>query len=164
MTRYLDIHGDEHERPASAPVSWRIGGYGIIARSSSLLMVRTVLPSAWTWDLPGGGIRLDPEETIIEGIVREVYEETGYRFEPDADTLSLTDDTFFRPPSGDFWRMLTFTVQGNVEDEPDSQWIPPDDEIAEVAWIDPATLGSGDILLPHWATLARLGYLREPTS
>ena len=34
------------------------------------------------WSLPGGGI--DFEESISDGVVREVYEETGYRVEPGA--------------------------------------------------------------------------------
>ncbi len=33
-----------------------------------------------TWELPGGGIELG--ETIVEAAVREMYEETGIRIEP----------------------------------------------------------------------------------
>ena len=34
------------------------------------------------WSLPGGGI--DYDESILAGVVREVYEETGYHVEPGA--------------------------------------------------------------------------------
>lgn len=161
MRRYLDIHGDEHERPADAEVRWRIGGYGVIVRDGRLLMVETVLPSRWRWDLPGGGIRLEPEETILEGITREVHEETGYRFRPDASTLVLVDDTCFRPPSGQYWRMLTFAVRGDVDAAPDPHWWQPGEEIARVAWIDPATLRPDDILRAHRRLLGKLGLIER---
>ena len=159
MRRYLDIHGNVHERPADAPVRWRVGGYAVILREGRLLMVETVLPSRWKWDLPGGGIRLDPEETIFEGIVREVHEETGYRFHADATTLRLVDDAFFRPPSGTYWRMLTFVARGDADKEPDPAWMQPRDEIARVSWVDPASLRQEDVLQPHWKMLASLGVI-----
>lgn len=34
------------------------------------------------WSLPGGGVEFD--ESITDGLVREVFEETGYRIEPGA--------------------------------------------------------------------------------
>lgn len=159
MRRYFDVDGNEHERPADAPAQWRIGGYGVVERDDRLLLVETILPSRQRWDLPGGGIHLDPEETILEGIVREVHEETGYRFRPDATTLRLVDDAFFRPPSGRFWRMLTFAARGDVDAEPDPAWMQPRDEIARVAWVDPLELHQDDVLQPHWDLLVKLGYL-----
>jgi len=159
VRRYLDTHGNSHARPAGAPVLWRVGGYGVVERDGRLLLVETVLPSRQRWDLPGGGIRLDPEETILEGIAREVYEETGYRFRPDATTLALVDDAFFRPPSGAYWRMLTFAVRGDVDADPDPSWSRPSDEIVRVEWVDPSTLRRGDILAPHWKLLSSLGLI-----
>ncbi len=38
--------------------------------------------SAPEWSLPGGGIDFD--EAVLDGVVREVYEETGYHVEPGA--------------------------------------------------------------------------------
>ena len=45
--------------------------------------------SAPAWSLPGGGIEFD--ESIRDGLVREVFEETGYHVEPGA---LLADDFF----------------------------------------------------------------------
>ncbi|MDQ3539679.1 MAG: NUDIX domain-containing protein [Chloroflexota bacterium] len=159
MTRYIDINGDLHERPADAPVQWRIGGYGVIERDGQLLMVEPIWASGWSWNLPGGGIELDPEETILDGIVREVFEETGYRFSPDPDTLAPLGDAFFRTPSGNYWRSVTFTVRGNVGDHPAYDWLQPDDEIVRVAWVNPATLRKNDVHWFHWDVLVKLGYI-----
>jgi 8-oxo-dGTP pyrophosphatase MutT (NUDIX family) len=164
VTRYIDLYGEWHERPEGTPAEWRIGGYAIIERDGCLLLVETVLPSAWAWDLPGGGIHLTPEETILDGISREVHEETGYRFTPAADTLVLVDDAFFRPPSGAYWRMLTFAVQGDVDGEPPDGWKPPVAEIAHVSWVPVRALRPGDLMPRQWNTLVRLGFLEKRAS
>ena len=55
--------------------------------------------SAPAWSLPGGGIGF--EESIRDGLVREVYEETGYHVAPG---LLLVDDFFTaRGRSFDGW-------------------------------------------------------------
>jgi 8-oxo-dGTP pyrophosphatase MutT (NUDIX family) len=161
MKRYIDLYGKEHERPAETPVQWRIGGYGVVEREGRLLMVEPVWTTGWTWDLPGGGVRLMPEETILEGIVREVYEETGHRFTPDAATLTHHGDIFFRTLEGRFLRSITFTVHGVVEAEPDPAWTRPEDEIARVAWVDPSTLRREEVHFHHWDVLVKLGYVSE---
>jgi ADP-ribose pyrophosphatase YjhB (NUDIX family) len=153
VTVYRDIDGNPHERPADAPVRWRIGGYGVIERDGRLLLVQPV----WTpgWNLPGGGVKLDPDETILEGITREVFEETGYRFTPDPATLAFLGDECFRAPSGRFMRSVTFTVRGDAGDAPEPGWVAPDDEIVRVAWVDPATLGPDDVQWFHWESGGR---------
>ncbi len=161
MRQYLDIHGAPHERPEGAPAIWRIGGYGVIERDGSLLMVETILPSRWRWDLPDGDIHLDPEETILEGIAREMLEETGYQFSPDATTPGLVDDAFMRPPSGAYWHILTFAVRGSVGADPDPDWVRTGDEISQLSWVDPGTLRRSDMVPPHWNLLERLGYVSQ---
>ncbi len=161
MTRYLDIDGNAHERPDDAPVRWRVGGYGVIERDGHLLLVEPIWATSWIWNLPGGGVHLDPDESIVEGIAREVMEETGYRFEPDPATLAFLGDEFFRAPSGRFMHSVTFTVRGTVADAPDARWALPEDEIVRVAWVDPAMLRREDVQWFHWRALARLGYVTE---
>lgn len=162
MTRYLDIDGNEHDRPIDAPVRWRIGGYGVIERDGLLLLVEPIWATTWIWNLPGGGVHLEPEESIIEGITREVYEETGYRFVAEPASLALLGDLFFLSPTGKFFRSITFTVRGTVDDDPDASWLAPEDEIVRVAWVDPTTLHKEDVQWFHWHALVRLGYVSEP--
>ena len=161
MTRYVDIHGNPHERPSDAPVRWRIGGYGVIERAGHLLLVEPIWASGWTWNLPGGGVHLNPEETIIDGIEREVYEETGYRFTADPGSLAFLGDAFFRSPKGKYMRSITFTVRGDVNNEPEPGWLPPDDEIIRVAWVDPGTLRKHEVQWLHWNALVKLDYVTD---
>jgi len=55
----------------------RVAAYGLITRSSEILLCRcaSYLPEGGSWTLPGGGIEFgeDPEDAMI----REVLEETG---------------------------------------------------------------------------------------
>lgn len=157
MTRYTDIYGEEHERPADTAPIWRLGGYGVVERDGKLLMVQPAWSTGWTWDLPGGGIHLDPEESILDGIVREVYEETGYRLTPDPTTLAFLSDRYFKTLHGRYLRSVTFTVRGEVGAEPDPAWSRPEDEIVQVAWVDPATLRPEDVHFNHWEPLVRMG-------
>jgi 8-oxo-dGTP diphosphatase len=48
------------------------------------------------WSLPGGGIEF--EESVRDGLVREVFEETGYHVEPGP----LVTDHFFTAPGRTF--------------------------------------------------------------
>ncbi|GBF73024.1 NUDIX hydrolase [Paenibacillus sp. 598K] len=55
-----------------------IGVYGICIADGCLLVIRKIKgPYAGKYDLPGG--RLEPMETLEQGLQREIAEETGYR-------------------------------------------------------------------------------------
>ncbi len=96
MPRYVDVHGDPVERPAEAPVRWRASCYPIATRGGKILLVQP----AWAerWELPGGGVELEREETLIEAAVRECREQTGYRLVPEPASLRFTGAHLFREP------------------------------------------------------------------
>ncbi|WP_406242551.1 NUDIX hydrolase [Tissierella carlieri] len=48
---------------------------GLLIENGKILLVNQKVSSSRSWSLPGG--RLEQGETIEEGIVRELYEETG---------------------------------------------------------------------------------------
>lgn len=55
---------------------------GIIEKDEKFLMVHEAHgPYKGLWNIPAG--KLDIGESLVEGAVREVYEETGYKFKPE---------------------------------------------------------------------------------
>jgi len=54
----------------------RLASYAVVMDDDRVLLARLSWPDAGLWTLPGGGVEL--EETVEQGVVREVREETGY--------------------------------------------------------------------------------------
>lgn len=156
MPRYVDVHGDPVERPGETPVRWRASCYPIATRGGKILLVQP----AWAerWELPGGGVELEREETLIEAAVRECREETGYRLVPEPASLRFTGEHFFCVPwSGNFYHSLTFMVRGTVEGGQDPGWIANPEEIVDIRWLDPSTLAEDRVQWFHWSALRSLG-------
>lgn len=71
---------------------------GVLLHQGRLLLVRQVVDGSERWSLPGG--KLEPGETIADGLVREMREETGLAVrivrllyvcdKPEADLVHLT--------------------------------------------------------------------------
>ncbi len=74
------------------PAQTFIGCEAYIVRGSKLLLgKRGQISGAGTWALPGG--HLEPNERIIDGLIREVEEELGISISPpNAQLLAVTDD------------------------------------------------------------------------
>lgn len=135
---------------------WRASCYPIAMREGRILLVEP----AWAkrWELPGGGVELEREETLIEAAVRECREETGYRFVPDPARLHFAGEHFFCVPwSATYYHSLTFVVRGTVEGEPEPGWIADPEEIVDIRWLDPATLTADRVHWFHWSALESLG-------
>lgn len=62
------------------PVVPCVGGLAYDAEGRILLVRRANEPGRGRWAVPGG--RVEPGETDIEALVREMYEETGLRVAP----------------------------------------------------------------------------------
>jgi len=111
--------------------------YGLIfdKETRSVLMVNNE-GSGWT--LPGGAV--EKGETLLEGLIREVYEETGLTVE--AGELLAVNEAF-RPDRGH--HVLFFTFLAAVKGGRISIQFP--EEILEVQWVDVKTANS---LLPYF--------------
>lgn len=68
---------------------------GILEEQGRLLIIRQHMPDGRQWYLPGG--QLEPGETMEQGIVREMREETG--LEVKLQGLLAVSDTSFTNPS-----------------------------------------------------------------
>jgi 8-oxo-dGTP pyrophosphatase MutT (NUDIX family) len=137
MLRYTDLSGDNIDRPEGFPVEWRVSCYPVVQRNGRILMVEPVW--AARWELPGGGVELATEETLIEATIRECMEETGYTLLPEPESLRLVSDVFFSVAKEErYYHSLLFSVLGKVGAEPDPRWTPIADEIRKIEWIDDA--------------------------
>lgn len=83
------IDGTEEEVDVSE-LSFRISAYGVVIKDDNVLL----LPSWDGYDTPGGGIDLG--ETLEDGLVREVKEETGYEVK-EKEILHVQSDFFIHP-------------------------------------------------------------------
>ena len=114
----------------------RLGGYAVITRDDHVLLALWNEPEPPLWTLPGGGIDLD--EDLEAGVVREVFEESGYDVELGAvlgvETVVIAPERRFQP-SGDRWQKnvrvvyaatvtggeLTPELNGSTDE---ARWIP----------------------------------------
>ncbi|MFH1582766.1 MAG: NUDIX hydrolase [Candidatus Falkowbacteria bacterium] len=90
--QFTDANGIKIKLPKGRPILWRISGYALVMSKNKLL---TEIPT-WSplFELPGGAIR--EKEQIKEGIIRECYEETGYK-------IKITDDLPFYFAEANFY-------------------------------------------------------------
>lgn len=124
----------------------RLGGYAVIVNDGSILLahVRDV-----GWSLPGGGI--EKSESIEEGTIREVQEETGFDATIGAllgvRTNLIPAERRFRSPGVDLKAVQVAyacsVVGGALRNETDNstdeaRWFPlnelPEDRMAFVDW------------------------------
>jgi ADP-ribose pyrophosphatase YjhB (NUDIX family) len=116
---------------------------GLLRRAGEVLLVRQAGPDGpgTAWALPGG--RVDPGELAPEAVVREVAEETGLHAvgEPRLICVAqLVNPTTIRrdpgelPAPGESAVILMYEVSAG--DATPHVTGDPDEEIAEVAWID----------------------------
>lgn len=57
----------------------RVAAYAVIVRDDQILLSRWLGPERPMWILPGGGV--DHGEDPYDAVIREVFEETGYKAE-----------------------------------------------------------------------------------
>jgi 8-oxo-dGTP pyrophosphatase MutT (NUDIX family) len=67
-------------QPAS-PYAPRVTVAAIVERDGRFLVVEELIDGARVWNQPAG--HLDPDESLVAAVIREMREETGYRFVPE---------------------------------------------------------------------------------
>lgn len=154
---YRDHLGGEHPHDGAAPVVWRVSAYVIAVNRGKLLVAEpTFAPGRW--DLPGGGVH--PDEGIVDGAVRECWEETGHRFTPGALPVIhfMGENRFYldpavEPATSPFRHSLLFAMEGTAALEPDPAWQGAPEETRRVAWVDPKALSPANTHPIHWKAL-----------
>lgn len=109
-------------------------GAVVFDESGRLLLVQRANPPAQgKWSLPGG--RQEPDESSIDGVVREVLEETGLvvRVEREVGTVQR------QAPSGD-----TYVIRDFVCTAPTTESVVAGDDASDARFFEIAELGDVD--------------------
>jgi ADP-ribose pyrophosphatase YjhB (NUDIX family) len=113
-----------------------------------LLARRAVDPNAGRWDLPGG--YLEEGEHPLDGLRRELREETGLEIEP-GELLGIWMDTYGDAPDANATLNLYWLAR-IVEGEP-----APADDVAELRWFAREELPPpADVAFPNTASVLEL--------
>lgn len=129
---FTDSRGNEIEKPADAPVAWRVAAYAVVWQGDKLLMVRS---GGGPWILPGGGV--EDGETITDAAVRECAEETGYKIVVSNDQpLHVREQPFYHSSSELFYYSLQLFYTATLKStEPDASLMTERDKQRESAWV-----------------------------
>ena len=110
-----------------------VGAIVFDERGRLLLVKRANPPAQGKWSLPGG--RQEPHESSIDGIVREVREETGLEVEVQREVGTVQR----RAPSGD-----TYVIRDFVCTAPKTDAVVAGDDAADARFFTIAELGDVD--------------------
>jgi len=115
------------------PPTHRVGAFAIIRDENARVLVSRRVDSGW-YNLPGGGV--EPDESVPEGLIREVREETGLEV-----AIGRLVGVYSKPQKHEV--VLTFEAQitgGSLA---------PSDEADRHDWADLAELKQMQILPKH---------------
>ncbi len=106
------------DKNAPRPRGNRIGICILIEYDRKLLMEHRA--DSDTWAVIGGGLKA--EERLVEGVVREVFEETGIRLlEEKVEFYNIYDDPsrIASYPDGNVWRIITAVYRVRLTELPE---------------------------------------------
>jgi 8-oxo-dGTP pyrophosphatase MutT (NUDIX family) len=148
---FQDIHCNEIAYDQVSAITWRVTVYVLAQRKGKILMTEPAFVQRW--ELPGGEVR--PEETLLEGARREVWEETGYHLASLSRTPLHFEERYFYDSDNRYRHVMAVICAGHVDGEPDPAWSLRSDEIKRVAWIDPISLTATNTFSRQWPVLAQ---------
>jgi 8-oxo-dGTP pyrophosphatase MutT (NUDIX family) len=129
---FKDRKGNEKIKPDGREVTKRVAAYGIAIEESKILFVKP----AWKQelDLPGGGI--ERKETVIEGLKREFYEETGMDIEIlNKEPVGVKTQLFYADDIDKYFDSRQYFFLVSIKRR-DALWKPDAKEIRELIWCD----------------------------
>jgi 8-oxo-dGTP pyrophosphatase MutT (NUDIX family) len=153
---FIDWNGKEHTLPKNKQVSWRPCATAIILDNNKLLLIKS--KSHGLWELPGGGIEIN--ESIAEGLIREVFEETGYKIKiTNQLPIYLNDNNFYALDLDTYFRSIQMVFLSTIENKKqETKHINFEEEIIEIKWFNLNALPEKEI---HSRTLSVLKNLKK---
>lgn len=133
---YFDEKQELHVKPADVTPTRRISAYVVVQHEGKMLLVKSY--DCMLWEIPGGGI--EELESIREGAVRELYEETGYRITVPGEPFFMQERNFYSLRFQKYFKStLLFFTASLASEVQDGQVINTvvKNEIAEVSWMYP---------------------------
>ena len=115
MAQAQFYYRDEH---APQPKGNRIGTCILIEYDGKLLLEHR--KDSDTWAVIGGGLKLN--ERLVDGVIRETFEETGIRlWEEEVTLYGIYDDPsrIASYPDGNVWRIITVVYRTKLEELPE---------------------------------------------
>ncbi|WP_094676424.1 NUDIX domain-containing protein [Hydrocoleum sp. CS-953] len=137
-------------------VRLRVAVLGLFVADAQVLLLHQMTdPQPNCWDLPGGG--LQPQETLMEGLAREIKEETGIT-DFQVERLLTIAEEFFPEGEGKLLHALNIIYQCRVEPKP-TKLSSDDPEVGPlgIQWIAIATLTPEKCSNRAWEALQAAG-------
>jgi 8-oxo-dGTP diphosphatase len=119
--------------PLLHPPTHRVAVSAIIRDDAGQILVSRRADGGW-FNLPGGGV--EPDESVAEGLIREVREETSLDVE-----IGRLIGVYSKPQKHEVVLLFEAHVVGGV--------LQPSDEADQHLWIDQATLDTIKLLPKH---------------
>lgn len=133
----------------------------VIQSGHILLVKRGAMPGKGMWALPGG--YLNPRETLEQGMLRELREETRLKVpEPVLRGSIQARETFDDPHRSPRGRVITTAFLIHLESAPELPKVKGSDDAAHAQWVPLSDLRADQIFEDHYAIIqVMLGKLRN---
>lgn len=127
--KFRDWNDNEYELPEGKSFSWRPSAYAMIRNNDKILLIKSGFHKKW--EFPGGAVELG--ERSGEGLIREVFEETGYKIKLKDDVPFFIDESFFYVACIDrYYQTIRFVYEAEILEKGRDGIVNGDNEVLDI--------------------------------